>query len=160
MSNVSVPTSKDHAGVWVPPPLLYVVIFLAGMLLQQLLPLPRFSEGLGLVGGIVFLAAWAVLIVWSVGLFRRAHTSLLPVRPAQALVVQGPYRFTRNPMYLSLLCAYVGVALLTRLIWPVLLLPLVILAVNTLVIRKEEQYLERKFGSAYTAYKEHVRRWI
>jgi len=75
-------------------------------------------------------------------------------------VVTGPYRVTRNPMYVSLAAVYVGVTCLFNTVWPLVLLPLVIVAVQRLVIAKEERYLEAKFGQAYRDYQARVSRWI
>ncbi|MBA2391346.1 MAG: isoprenylcysteine carboxylmethyltransferase family protein, partial [Ktedonobacteraceae bacterium] len=77
-----------------------------------------------------------------------------------ALLVQGPYRFTRNPIYLSMTALYTGIALLANTLWPILFLPGVFFVMTRGVIEREEAYLERKFGSQYVAYKEKVRRWI
>lgn len=152
--------STDHAGVWVPPPLLYVAVFLLAAVLQGVLPLPGIPGLTGRIAGLFFLAVGAALILWSVGLFRRTRTSVIPVRPTTVLVIDGPYRFTRNPMYLGLLSVYLGGALVQQLLWAVLLLPMVIVMVQQLVIRKEEQYLARKFGHEYARYKTQVRRWL
>lgn len=93
-------------------------------------------------------------------LFRRFRTSLIPVVPAATLVTRGPYRVTRNPMYVGLAFLYAGIALYFRLSWGLLLLPVVLLSVYYLVIAREERYLERRFGEAYTHYKMQVRRWL
>jgi len=84
----------------------------------------------------------------------------VPIKPSTALVVSGPYRLTRNPMYLGLLCVYIAAALWFGLVWALILVPLVVLAVQRLAIAKEERYLEQKFGDAYRQYRAHVRRWI
>jgi protein-S-isoprenylcysteine O-methyltransferase Ste14 len=92
--------------------------------------------------------------------FRRAGTTENPFKPSTALVFDGPYRFTRNPMYLGMAAVYVGLAFVLGLMWALLFLPLVLIAVDRLVIAREEPYLERKFGEEYVAYKRRVRRWI
>ena len=154
--NSSVSGAPDHAGVRVPPPLIYLAVFLVALGLQRVLP----PKMIGFGAGPIILAAGIALAAGSVGLFRRAGTSLIPIKPTTALIINGPYHFTRNPMYLSLLSVYVGAALMMRTLWALLLLPLVIAAVHYLVIRKEEQYLQRKFGEAFLSYKASVRRWI
>jgi len=158
--DASVPGPPDHPGVWVPPPLIYVAIFLLALWLHRFLPLPAIPRNIGRFGGPACIAAGLLLSVWSIGLFRRARTSIIPVRPSSALVVGGPYRFTRNPMYLSLLIVYLGAALLTQMLWAVLLSPIVVLGLGRLVIRKEEHYLQRRFGEEFVRYKASVRRWI
>ena len=82
------------------------------------------------------------------------------MKPTSALVIWGPYRFTRNPMYMGLTTLYVGGTLLLNDLWPLALLPVVIGLVQRRVIAKEEAYLERKFGDEYRAYKAGVRRWV
>ena len=93
-------------------------------------------------------------------MFRRARTSPIPIRPTTALVTNGPYRFSRNPMYLSLVLLYVGLALRLNDFWVLALAPVVIVLVHYLAIVREEQYLERKFGQEYLDYKARVRRWL
>lgn len=74
--------------------------------------------------------------------------------------MSGPYRFTRNPMYLSMTMIYLGITLLTNMLWPLLLLPFVIVVLQAAVIRREEKYLKEAFGEAYEAYCNRVRRWF
>jgi protein-S-isoprenylcysteine O-methyltransferase Ste14 len=100
------------------------------------------------------------LLVWSLWLFLRARTSPLPMRPTTALVGSGPYRWTRNPMYLAMLLVYLGAALLFDVTWALVLSPAVVALVNRLVIAREERYLEAKFGEEYRRYKARVGRWI
>ena len=154
--------SSDTSGVRVIPPLVYVGLFLMGYAVHRFAPLrlwgdpPRVARlvGWGLVAAGVLLGASAVR------LFRRAGTTPNPTRPTTALVLHGPYRFTRNPMYLGLGLAYLGAALLVNSVWPVVLFPAVILLVQRWVIAPEEAYLERKFGAEYRAYRARVRRWL
>lgn len=152
--------SFDHANVKIPPPLLYAAGFILGLLLDQVLPVlelpkaPRYGIALSL------LVASAILMAASMGLFRRARTSILPVKPVTTLVVAGPYRFTRNPMYVGVAGLYLGLALWFDVFWALVVLPAVIATVRLYVIPREERYLERKFGPEYLAYKARVRRWI
>ena len=150
----------NHAGVRVPPPLIYVVLFGLGWLLHQFAPLgiPRILAVRILA--LIFLGTGVLLAGWSNVLFRRAHTSLVPIKPSTALVLSGPYRLTRNPMYLGLLCVYIGAALWFGLAWALILAPLVVLAVQRLAIAREERYLDQKFGDTYRQYRAQVRRWI
>lgn len=150
----------DHANVRVIPPLIYVVIFGLGLLLHQVVPLTFLPALPAQVAALLFLGGGVLLIGWSNMLFRRAHTSLIPIKPTTALVVSGVYHLTRNPMYLGLLCMYIALALWFSLAWALLLVPLVMLAVQRLVIVKEERYLEQKFGAVYRQYCNQVRRWI
>jgi len=82
------------------------------------------------------------------------------VKPTTALVLNGPYQMTRNPMYLGLLCLYLAAAFWLNLVWALVLVPILIGIVQRVVIEKEERYLEQQFGETYRQYKAHVRRWI
>lgn len=153
-------TAADHAGVKMPPPLLYAAGLGAGFLLQVLVPFSSWSEITGIILALPFLVFGVGLSAWSIGLFRQVRTSLVPIAPSTALVTQGPYRLTRNPMYLGLALVYAGVAFWLQLSWGLLLLPVVLILVYYLVIVREERYLERKFGEAYVRYRAEVRRWL
>ena len=147
-------------GVHFPPPFLYVAVFLVGLLLQRVLPVAPLPRAASRFVAAFLLAAGCGLIYWSMDLFRRAGTSPVPMRPATALVRSGPYRWTRNPMYLGLLLLYAGVALLFDVFWALVLIPLIPPLIGWLVIRREERYLEERFGDDYHRYKEQVGRWI
>jgi protein-S-isoprenylcysteine O-methyltransferase Ste14 len=152
--------SSNHAGVWVPPPVLYVLPLLLAQLVQSVVPLPALPQAIARGVAPLLGAVGVLLCIWSIGLFRRAKTSLVPVKPSAALVISGPYQLTRNPMYLGLLCLYFAAAFWLNLIWALLLAPIVIAIVQRMVIEKEERYLERHFGEPYRQYKAQVRRWI
>jgi protein-S-isoprenylcysteine O-methyltransferase Ste14 len=153
--------SQDHSGVVVPPPLIYLVFFLVGMGLERYRRLPRLlSVGLGRTLGALLVLSWLVLTMWSFRRFWAFGTSVIPVRPTTALVMEGPYRFTRNPMYLGLLMLYAGVACWFGLVWPLLLAPGLVWIVAAWVIGREERYLKRKFGQEYRQYRARVRRWL
>ena len=150
-------------GVWFPPPLLFVGGFGLGLLFHRTWPLGLLGAGapglrLGVGWGAV---ALGLLLMFSgIGTFLHARTTVFPNRPANRLVVSGPYRLTRNPMYLGLTLAYLGGTVLVNSVWPLLLLPLVLLALTRSVIRREERYLAAAFGAEYDAYRRRVRRWV
>jgi protein-S-isoprenylcysteine O-methyltransferase Ste14 len=152
-------TQPTTAGVLAPPPLIYAGSLAVGLLLQhwhpvQLLP-PGLATPLGLVAVLLgFVGLPAVLA------FRRASTSPKPWKPTTALVTTGPYRFTRNPMYLGFTLLYLGTTIWVNTVWPMILLPLVLLLMHYGVILREEAYLERVFGEAYLTYRRRVRRWL
>jgi protein-S-isoprenylcysteine O-methyltransferase Ste14 len=154
--------SPKHAGVHYPPPLLYVGGIVAGWLVDRVRPLPitgppsTIRAALAIAFGLGWLALFAP--AWSG--FLRKRTTLIPNRPATALVTSGIYRFTRNPMYVSLVLLYIAVTLVLDSWWPIVFLPLVVVAVDRLVIRREERYLAHAFPSEYPAYCERVRRWV
>ena len=123
MSDHSASNLAVHAGVRVPPPLIYVVIFGLGFVLHQIAPISFVPRLPVRVAAAIFLGGYVLLVGWSNCLFRRAHTSMVPVRPSTALVVTGPYRLTRNPMYVSLLCVYIALSLWFGVIWALLFIP-------------------------------------
>jgi protein-S-isoprenylcysteine O-methyltransferase Ste14 len=151
---------SNHAGVLVPPPFFFVAGFLAGLVPGWFLPLPVLPAVVARTIALPLLAIAAALLAWSFARFWRARTSVLPFRPSTALVIEGPYRFTRNPMYLAMLCVYSGTALWFGLTGPLLVAPLVMLAVGRIVIAREERYLTRAFGDEYRRYRASVRRWL
>jgi protein-S-isoprenylcysteine O-methyltransferase Ste14 len=144
----------------VPPPLIYVVFFLGGVSLQRYIFLPRLPVRIGRGLGAVLALSCLVLTVWSFRRFWASGTSVIPTRPTTALVREGPYRFTRNPMYLGLLLLYLGVACWLGFVGPLLLGPLLVWVVGVWVIAREERYLKLKFGNEYRQYQAQVRRWL
>ncbi len=153
---------SDHPGVRFPPPLLFVAGLGGGVLLHRAwpavlvpgVPLVRLLVAWGLV------AAGLGLALWGIVTFRRARTAVFPHFPASRIVSRGPYRFTRNPMYVGLTLLYLGLGLWVNSLWPVVLLPLVLAALVRFVVRREEAYLSRAFGAEYDAYRARVRRWL
>lgn len=160
MSDHAIPNLNDHAGVRVPPPLIYVVIFGLGLLLHLIAPLAFVPRLPARVAALILLGCYVLLFGWSYRLFRHANTSMVPVRPSTALIVTGPYRLTRNPMYVSLLCLYIALALWFGVTWALLFIPIVMLTVQRMAIAKEERYLEQRFGEAYRQYRAQVRQWL
>ena len=160
MATKSDPNNLDHADVRIPPPLIYVAGFVLGLALERFLPVLVLPKIPSRVAALLCIAVGVTIAAWSVGLFRREHTSFVPIKPTTTLVIYGPYRFTRNPMYLGLVCVYLGIALWFGIFWALILLPAVMALIRRYVIIREEQYLERKFGGEYLKYKADVRRWI
>jgi protein-S-isoprenylcysteine O-methyltransferase Ste14 len=111
------------------------------------------------LGGLSFILA-VILAVLASRTMRQAGTNVNPSQPTTAIVSDGPFRFTRNPLYLSLTLLYSSISLLANALWPMLMLPIVLIIIERGVIAREERYLEDKFGEEYTHYKARVRRWI
>jgi protein-S-isoprenylcysteine O-methyltransferase Ste14 len=164
MSAETAPTAPpDHAGIRVLPPGVYLLAIGLGWLVDRFLPLRLYPLDWGLVrwaGGAGIVTAGVLLALWADLAFRRKGTSPVPFRPTTALAFEGPYRFTRNPMYLGLAIAQAGAAVLVDSAWIVALLPLSMWVIRRAVIDKEEAYLERKFGDPYREFKTRVRRWL
>ena len=112
------------------------------------------------VAAAALILAWLVLFLSAITRFRRAGTSIIPNKPVSAFVVSGPYRFTRNPMYVALVTLYLGAALLVNSWWAVVLLPVVLLVIDRTVIAREERSLRQRFPVEYPAYCSRVRRWL
>lgn len=151
--------SKDIPHVIAPPPLIYGVPLLAGLLLNHYHPWPALPAEAARIAGPVCVLLGLVGLPALIA-FVRAGTHPEPWKPATALVLTGPYRFTRNPMYLGFALLYLGTSLWVNTVWPLLALPLVLLVMHFGVIRREEDYLERRFGEPYRTYRAQVRRWI
>lgn len=154
-----------HAGVHFPPPFVYVGGILTGWLLGRAWPWPITQAGSGastarLVVAAVFAVAYLALFLGALSAFRRAHTTLIPNRPATAFVSEGPYGWTRNPMYVSMALLYLAVALWMNSWWALLMLVVVVFVIQSAVIAREERYLSARFPDAYRAYCARVRRWI
>jgi protein-S-isoprenylcysteine O-methyltransferase Ste14 len=155
-------SSPANAGVHFPPPLLYVAGIVAGWLADRAHPLPITGHPSALRSALViaFGLGWLALFAPAWSGFLRKRTTIIPNRPAAALVTSGVYRLTRNPMYVSLVLLYLAVTLALDSWWPLAFLPLVVLAVDRLVIRREERYLAHAFPGEYDEYRRRVRRWL
>lgn len=156
------PVANDTSGVRFPPPFIAAGVFVVAYAVHWFAPLPLAATP----GAAQRTVGWALVALalllssGSVFLFRRAGTTPNPLRPTTALVVHGPYRFTRNPMYVAFAVLYIGVTLLVNSAWPFVFFPVMITLLDRLVIVREEAYLEAKFGDAYRSYRARVRRWI
>lgn len=147
------------------PPAFFVGGFLIGLWLEGAVVRIRLAStapairALSTIGWTIALLGLA-LSLWGIATFHQAHTTMFPFERANALVERGPYRFTRNPMYVGGAVSYLGIAIAMNVVWPILLLPLVLWSLYSFVIRIEEKYLGELFGDAYTDYRRRVRRWI
>jgi protein-S-isoprenylcysteine O-methyltransferase Ste14 len=146
------------------PPAIFGAGFLIGLWLEGAvarIPLMRGDAWLSPAQlGWTIAVVGFVISLWGIVTFRRAHTTMFPFEPATRVVREGPYRFTRNPMYVGGTLTYIGIAIAMNVAWPLLLLPLVLWALFVLVIRAEEHYLADAFGEDYASYRKRVRRWI
>lgn len=155
--------NTNTSGVRFPPPFYYLIGLIIGFVIQRFYPIYLAKPGHRIItytlGGIwIFLGL--LLIAWAMFSFRRAGTSPIPHVPTTALTSDGPYRLTRNPMYLAMALICVGIGLAFNMLWPLLSVPIVMVIVDRMVIHKEERYLETKFGDQYRDYRKRVRRWI
>jgi len=153
-------SGADTAGVIARPPLLYLGSLLAGGVLDLVFsaPIPEYALRLP-VAALLFVAGAALLVTCALR-FKAAGTNVPTNLPTTALVISGPYRLSRNPIYLALTLIYLGLAVGYGSWWPVLLLAPLMIVMRHGVIGREERYLEAKFGESYRAYCSSVRRWF
>jgi protein-S-isoprenylcysteine O-methyltransferase Ste14 len=152
----------NHLQLKIPPPVYLLLTMGLMWLAHTYLPLFHWIESPWDRAGLLLIVAAIVMDFWSLGLFFRAHTTFNPIHPERthALVTQGPYRYTRNPMYVGMLVILSGWAIYLGTITPLLCLPLFVFILTIQQILPEEKVLEEKFGNAYLAYKEHTPRWL
>lgn len=154
--------APDVPGVIALPPLIFLAFLAAAAVLEAIIPLPVLA-GQALaryLAGAVLAVCGFVLIFMAAGRFNAAGTNIPPTLPTTALVVDGIYRRTRNPFYLGTTLIYLGLGVAAGSFWAIALVVPLLWVINTGVIAREEQYLERKFGDDYRAYKARVRRWV
>jgi protein-S-isoprenylcysteine O-methyltransferase Ste14 len=166
LGNAVTTETRDNAGVRIFPPAIYLIGLAAGFLVYWFWPVhvvpvsqARVVRDIRWIGG-VFAVLPLGLVMWSVRTFRLSGTTPNPTRPTTKLAFGGPYRFTRNPMYVSLALIQTGISLIANALWPLVAVLPVLYVARRVVIDREEAYLERKFGEQYLAYKRRVRRWI
>jgi len=158
-----VPARDLGPRVFIPPPLVFIAGWIVAWVLDRRLEFA--IDGAGptipqvVIGGALSTAGFG-LMAWGIITFRRRRTPVVPVQPARLVVEDGPYRFTRNPMYFGLTVAYVGIAALANQAWPLVILPVVLFVVSAAIIEREERHLRQRFGAAYEDYCSRVRRWI
>ncbi|MEQ1726430.1 MAG: isoprenylcysteine carboxylmethyltransferase family protein [Sphingopyxis sp.] len=152
---------EDSARVSFPPPLIYLGMLALGLALDFMLPWQVTWPAWARVGaGALLIAAGIALSLAAAGRFRRADNDVRPWKSTTSIVDGGIYAHTRNPMYLGMLCAFLGLAAALSSLGALLMaIPLVII-IRSQVIAREEAYLTTKFGADYTAYQARVRRWI
>jgi protein-S-isoprenylcysteine O-methyltransferase Ste14 len=144
----------------IPPPLLFVVSFFAGVGLQRVVSLKIGAAPAVRVLGIGLLGCGVVLALYSLATFFVVRTTVVPFSAPSKLVIWGPYRFTRNPMYVALILAYLGVTAITSQILAIVFLPIPIVVLRSIVIPFEEERMRKGFGEAYQQYCSRVRRWL
>ncbi len=147
----------------IPPPLLFVGAFALGFFGERWLGFARTWSSTAWplrILGVVLIALGVGLALSAVALFARARTTIIPHGRAAALVTNGPYRWTRNPMYVSLTTLYLGAAAVIGALGPIVTLPLALLVIDIAVIPHEERGLTGVFGAEYTSYCARVRRWL
>jgi protein-S-isoprenylcysteine O-methyltransferase Ste14 len=157
--------TADTANVIIRPPIAWALAILAGLALDWLIPLPFLPVAVpagwpsAMVGAIVFALALA-LAAWAIVTMTRAGSNVPTTLPTTTIVETGPYRFSRNPIYLGMVLGLIGLAISFDTLWPLMTLVPFALVIRYGVVAREEAYLERKFGDVYRTYRSRVRRWL
>jgi protein-S-isoprenylcysteine O-methyltransferase Ste14 len=153
--------ATDTAQVIIRPPLAWGLAVIAGLALDWLVPWPFLPANLpaGWLGAMVFVLALA-LVAWAIVTITRAGSNVPTNLPTTTIVGSGPYRFTRNPIYLGMFLGLIGLAIAFDNPWLLMMLVPFALIIPYVVVAREEAYLERKFGDVYRGYRSRVRRWL
>jgi protein-S-isoprenylcysteine O-methyltransferase Ste14 len=151
---------QDNPEIKVPPPLIYLLPLVLGLMLDRLGNASFLPRGLARGLGWSLLGGGMVLNGWFLRTIRKADVPIRTDKPVPRLTTEGPFRYSRNPSYLALAMIYAGIASLRNSLWTVLLLAPAVMVMQREVIGREERYLERTFGEEYLTYKVRVRRWV
>jgi protein-S-isoprenylcysteine O-methyltransferase Ste14 len=154
--------APDVAGVIALPPLIFLAFLAAATVLEAVVPLPVLAAHAlaRYLAGAALAACGFVMIGMGTRRFLAAGTNIPPSLPTTALVVEGIYERTRNPLYLGTTLVYFRLSVAAGSRWAIVLVVPLLWVINVGVVAREERYLERKFGDAYRAYKARVRRWV
>lgn len=152
--------NEDHPKVRVPPPLIFLGYLIGALIVNWAVPFPMPWISASRVVGGVLVATGFFIDGWAFAQMVKAHTSPDPREATTAIVTGGPYRFTRNPIYLGFFSIYLGFTLLAGTLWGLIASPFLFWTVTHSVIHAEEIYLEEKFGEEYTHYRSRVRQWL
>jgi protein-S-isoprenylcysteine O-methyltransferase Ste14 len=147
----------------IPVPWVFILAYLIGFVVLLYLPIPVQSPKvvrLSLIAGLVLVIVGVAFAFSALGIFKKRSTTTIPFERPTSLVTSGPYRMTRNPMYVGLTLIYLGVAGTRAEVWPAIVLPVLLAYVNFIVIPVEEQHLRESFGDPYAQYSARVRRWL
>ncbi len=152
--------SEDNPGVKFPPPAIFLISILIGLGIHRYFPIAVVASALSTPLGAMLSIVAAGIALLGFRELGRHETTVRPDAAASSIVKTGPYRFTRNPLYVALSTLQLGIGLWTNNLWIVLMLIPAWILMTTQVIAREEAYLERAFGDEYLSYKRSVRRWI
>lgn len=142
------------------PPVIFAIFFVIGYVTDLAFPVELGFPEIRTTAGAVLIITSIAIVAWAVSRFIGAKTHVDVRKPATTIVTDGPYRLSRNPMYVAASLLYAGVAIILAMPWTLALLIPCLITLNQGVILREERYLEGKFGDSYRDYKSRVRRWI
>lgn len=155
-------SKKDSPGVYIPPPLIYVLIFLIALFVQKKVSINNsaFHSQTAKIVGVSLLIISLFFSLTSLQKFIRSKNTLILIKPASSLQTDGIYHISRNPMYVGLAIIYLGITCFIGNWWNIILFPILLMIIQEYVIKSEEKYLHRRFGQEYLDYKSKVRRWL
>ena len=156
------PRIDKGPGLNFPPPVVFVIVFIIGRVLDNTVPIswPESLQQISFLGGIALFAIGSIGSIWAMRCFRSESASLMPNKRSDGLVIAGPYRFSRNPMYVAAFAQYIGISMAFQCVWPLVLMPVIWMILNYGIIAREETYLKEEFGQPYEDYLASVRRWV
>ena len=157
---MELPPEQDRPGVPIAPPLLFVLPILALIPIEWFCPTSFAQGAVRWVSGSLFFVFGVALNISGFFTQRHAGTDPIPFNPTTRIVTRGLYRYTRNPMYIGFALWTFGIAILADSLWMLAAVPVGLVLTDLLIVRREEAYLERKFGEEYLRYKREVRRWV
>jgi protein-S-isoprenylcysteine O-methyltransferase Ste14 len=158
---LSMQNTPGTANALIRPPIALALAVAAGLALHWLYPLPLNPAGASNAwGGAAIIALGFALVVWAIVTISKAGSNVETVKPTTAIVASGPYRFTRNPIYLGMFLGLTGLAVALNSLWFLAALVAFFIVIRYGVVAREEAYLERKFAGGYLDYKARVRRWL
>ncbi len=152
--------AKDNPGVIAPPPLIYLGFLALGFGLDYFWPVAVLPVRIQYFAGAGLIILATAIVVPAIRQFHKAGTNFKTHQPALSIISVGPYRFSRNPIYIALSLLYAGIGIAADNLWVLVLLVPLLVVVRIGVIAREERYLEGKFGEAFLRYKAEVRRWL
>lgn len=153
-------SDTDSPQVITPPPFVFLGGIIIGLIIDLFIPAPFVPEAYDLQAGLFVIALGIALMAWAVRTFNAAGTNVDVRQPSTKVVSSGPYRYSRNPIYVAMALAVLGASIWLNSLWILFSLVIILPVIEGGVIRREEGYLERKFGNQYTEYKAKVRRWV
>ncbi len=153
-------SDTDSPQVITLPPLVFLGGIIIGFIIDLIIPAPFVSEAYDLPAGLFGIALGIALMAWAVRTFNESGTNVDVRQPSTKVVSDGPYRYSRNPIYLAMGLIVLGASIWLNSLWILFSIVFIIPVIETGVIRREEKYLEKKFGQRYQEYKAKVRRWV
>ncbi len=150
----------DNPNIRIPPPLIFLLFILTGLGLDHFYPIPLLNGPIKWILFFTLLFLSLSIAGLSIYLFKKNKTEVIPWKPASFLVVDGPYKYSRNPMYFSFVLFGIALSFVFSNGWILISMIPFALVIDKMVIAKEEEYLKRRFGQKYLDYLKKVRRWI